>query len=582
TFVGREAEYSALYERWEQTRHGNGTGVLVLGDSGVGKTTVMERLVTAAGLEGAVSARVQCYEAERDIPYSAISTLVRGLATKPGASATPPEWLAELALTVPSVGEAFKALPIPPASEGEAARLRLTEAVIQLVMAVADENPLIIVIDDVHLADDVSIAVLHLMMRRIDRCGIMLLLAAQRNGLTSRPHSSRLLDAQEELGFRIVEIPLLSSEEVQVVLSSLAARTNAHPTGALLRALVGASAGNPMAAEMLFDDWIRHGEACLALSVKAMTEHPHDESAQDILFGQILERVAHGLSESARAVLSLAALLGDRMNDLTMYELVDLSLAQTLAGMSELTTRRIFRDGGRELEFRNELLRGHAYMAVPSPMRRALHGMIADRLISAASRGEMVSGLALAWHSYRAGRTAEAEPHLLVGAREAIEKGAPFEAELALSSALPHLRGEIELQARLILSAALQEQGRWSESLSVIASDSEWPAHLQGKERSLVLNARAMLSQDPETSAQMLDQIAERMENESESGVLLLYARAAAHLAFYLGTRAISEKIVDRLARLDLAQMPAQVRAGFNYSLATLAWSTRQLARFPN
>ena len=33
------------------------------------------------------------------------------------------------------------------------------------------------------------------------------------------------------------------------------------------------------------------------------------------------------------------------------------------------------------MEFRNELLRGYAYMHVPSPLRRALHGLIADRLI---------------------------------------------------------------------------------------------------------------------------------------------------------------------------------------------------------
>ena len=70
---------------------------------------------------------------------------------------------------------------------------------------------------------------------------------------------------------------------------------------------------------------------------------------------------------------------------------------------SELTQQRILRDGGRELEFRNEMLRGYAYLNVPSPLRKALHGLIADRLMGAEASGEAIPGLMLAWHCYRSG-----------------------------------------------------------------------------------------------------------------------------------------------------------------------------------
>ena len=94
-FIGRTAEYRQLYEAWEGVRRGVPGHALILGDSGVGKTTLVQRLTTAAGLEGAAISRVQCYDVEREIPYSTLSGLIIGLLDSPGVSATSPEALAE-------------------------------------------------------------------------------------------------------------------------------------------------------------------------------------------------------------------------------------------------------------------------------------------------------------------------------------------------------------------------------------------------------------------------------------------------------------------------------------------------------
>ena len=61
-------------------------------------------------------------------------------------------------------------------------------------------------------------------------------------------------------------------------------------------------------------------------------------------------------------------------------------------------------------------------------------------------------------------------PHLLHGARQAIRQGAPHVAERALKSAIPTLRGpELPPLLLLLLAEAMQEQGRWRESLDVLA-----------------------------------------------------------------------------------------------------------------
>jgi hypothetical protein len=167
-------------------------------------------------------------------------------------------------------------------------------------------------------------------------------------------------------------------------------------------------------------------------------------------------------------VLNLASILGSALNDLSAYSLVDLSVGQTMSGMAQLVRLHILRERGDGLEFANELIRGHAYVRVPSPLRRALHGEIAGRLLTEAAEGVGRSGLEIAWHCFRGGRTSEGIPFLLSGAQSAIRAGAPHGVELALRSAMDSLKGEYASRARVLLVQALQEQGRWSDSTKLL------------------------------------------------------------------------------------------------------------------
>ncbi len=107
-FVGRGTEFRACYDAWERVRNGEARHVLVRGESGIGKTTLLERFVTTISLEGASVARVQCYELERELPFGVIGGLVNPLLDLPGASATPPEQLAELGVLVATVGNGIR------------------------------------------------------------------------------------------------------------------------------------------------------------------------------------------------------------------------------------------------------------------------------------------------------------------------------------------------------------------------------------------------------------------------------------------------------------------------------------------
>jgi DNA-binding SARP family transcriptional activator/type II secretory pathway predicted ATPase ExeA len=464
-FIGRSEEYRVLYELWEGVKKGSPGHAFILGDSGVGKTTLVQRLTTAAGLEGAATSRVQCYDVEREIPYSTLSSLILRLLDRPGVSATAPEDLAELARIVPEVRHRFPSIPAASDSQGEAARIRLTEAFLQLLTAIAEEHPVVLVVDDLHLADDVSLAVLHLVMRRAHGQSIMVLLLARPGELPQSSQAVRLRESSVALSMRGIELAPLSEEESREMLRSLIDSDERQPSLGEQCALLRASAGYPMALELLVQDWKVSSHQSLALSVDAMTSDLAAGGPAQSAYRQILDRITRSLDSTTHNVLNLASILGHRLNDLGMYAIVDLSAGQTMRSMADLVNRRVLRDGAQGLEFVNELVRGAAYAGVSPTLRRVLHANIADRFIQQHNGGRTDLGLEIAWHCMRAGRSAQATPFLLHGAREAIVSGAPYGAERALATALPHLLEPSRTEALVLLAEALQEQSKWEESL---------------------------------------------------------------------------------------------------------------------
>jgi DNA-binding SARP family transcriptional activator/type II secretory pathway predicted ATPase ExeA len=478
-FIGRTHEYRVLYEAWERTTRREPTHALVLGESGIGKSTLIQRLLTAASLEGAVTSRVQCYELERDIPYAALGALVRGLLERPETRGTAPQALADLAQAVPAVHEHFPHLPASLPLQGESFRIRVTDAMESLLRTIAEETAVILVVDDFHLADDASAGVIHLLAHRFETERVMLALVARPSASNESPNISKLRESHRRIGFVSLEVPPMAEDEAAAMLEALTA-DGAAPGKTVRDAMLRAAGGYPMALELFVSEWMASGESSLALAVPAMREelgqHPPPEDA----YRMALDRIHEGLDAPARLVLQLAAVLGPRLNDLSLYQIVDLGLGATGQAMSGLRSLRLLRETEERLEFVNELIRGHTYLSIPKPMRTALHGEVVARLLAAEEKGRGVPGLEIAWHLIRAGRRDEATPYLLRGARESMRGGAPHEAERGLSTAMDRLQEPDRSEALLLLGEALQEQGRMQESVEFLdgVSDSARPAVL--------------------------------------------------------------------------------------------------------
>jgi len=551
-FIGRTSEHRVLYEAWEGLRNGLPAHALILGDSGIGKSTLVMRLTTAAALEGAVISRVQSYDLERDIPYSTLGSLIQGLLDQPGVSGTPPEALAEIARTVPVVRRRFPGLPESADSQGETARIRLTEAFHEMLTTIIEEHPVILVVDDLHLADDASLAVLHLVMRRSRGQSIMVLLIARPGELGNSPQAARLRESGERLGIREIEIGPLTLEESSDLLSALVPPDQPQPSVSARRALLRAAGGFPMVLELLTQDWQANGEQSLALAIDAMTADLEAGTGPTAAYRHIIGRIVRSLDQQTNSTLSLAAVLGHRLNDLTMYGLIDMSFGQTMAGLSELSSRRVLRDGSEGLEFVNELVRASVYAAVPPSLRRALHSSVVDRLLSEQEHSEAASGLEIAWHCFRAGRNKEATPYLLTGARDAIRNGAPDVAEHALASALPGLHEPEATEARFLLVEVLQEQGRWMESLERLRTIDKATIVTRAQE-ALVLTVFAMTQLGTSTAQEMYQHLPELLtltDSASDPRMRAKGARAAAYLVGTMRSVPAAEQLLRIVTRV--------------------------------
>ncbi len=469
-FLGRNVEFRDCYQAWEQARLGEPRHVLVRGESGVGKSTLVGRVATSLALEGASVARVQCYELERELPFGVIGSLVGVLLDLPGASTTAPEHLAELGRLVAKVRQRWPGLPEPSGATGESARIQFTEAVMALLAALAEEQPVVVVIDDLHLADATSLAVIHLLLRRTEALPLMVMMTLT-SGVRALPAAAtRFTEQAGAIAARLIDLaPLPEAQATELLDAMLAGAAEPGPT--VRRAILAGAGGNPMILELLVSDWRRRGDASLALALSAMTANAAQPAAAT--FQRLVEGMLGSLDREARAVADLAAILGQRLNDLAMYTLVDLPVTRTMRAMASLTGQRLLRDAGSHLEFANEVVRGHCYLAMAAPLRRMLHSMVADRLLAGSGIEEPIPGLEVAWHLVRGDRLAEAVPYLLAGGRESIRRGAPHEADLALSTGLPALTGAARRTAILLLAEALQELGRWADSLRVLEMSSE-------------------------------------------------------------------------------------------------------------
>jgi DNA-binding SARP family transcriptional activator/tetratricopeptide (TPR) repeat protein len=554
TLIGREQEFGALYDAWCEVRRREPRVVVVTGDPGLGKTTLTNTFAASCQMDGAVIARAQAYEAERDLPFAVLSELVKQLVQQRAVGGADPEALGELMRICSEVGQAYPGVPKPVDWSPEVVPLRLADAFLKTVTAAAEESPVVVVVDDLHAADNATAGILHVLARKLTASRVLMLLTARPAELRVTVAPAALASDQTIKTLRQLELEPLAPAESKILIKALAsgASRSAIPVDRILNA----SRGNPLAIELLVREWLSHGERSLLGEIDALDTEPTPTIGIPRAITDVFKRNASRIDSEARAALNLAAILGRRLSDFGFYDLAGLSAGQATEALTCLRDEGFLRDSGGDLEFRNELLRAQAYYTLPSRLRQQYHKHVAERLAALPDPTEWALQLEIAGHFARAQEVEKATQYALEGAEQALGFGAAHEVERTIRSILnfAHDR-QTAAKVRLILGQALLDQSKGLEARIVVEP--------------LTWDSQLTLHQEAQVAYQLA--LAARLSNTEGDLRASTLAELSVDLARQAGDQQLTARTVYLLIRSanDANDAPRMARAERELSLLT-------------
>ena len=188
--VGRTSEFSTIINAWETARRGTMAFVSVVAGAGLGKTRLLSDIANRLRAQRAQVVAQSALAGERQIPFSFAAAIVAELGRLPGAAGVSPETGAVLVGLDASLASIFHA---PPDFATSDPVLRRARALHELLTCVADERPLIVLLDDLHWCDEASLAVIPAMLARLTASRV-LVVATSRSGIGAVFRSERTVD----------------------------------------------------------------------------------------------------------------------------------------------------------------------------------------------------------------------------------------------------------------------------------------------------------------------------------------------------------------------------------------------------
>lgn len=435
--IGRDMEFAICKQVMDQLSEGKGGTLVITGEAGLGKSRLVEELKeygmqrdnNTAWLEG------RCFSHSRSINYWALAYALRryfSIENKNVASEVEEKIRSRLSIlskldtgrsSISGIAPVISSLLLPKLRTEKAVddldeserKLRVYNAVRDLLAMESQLRPVVLVLDDLHWADELSVELLLFLMRELSQHRV-LFICMYRPPIAGEPDTfpilklEKLHETGETSGVTGVSLSPLSSDASDAILNSLLAAGGLSQ--GMKEIILGKSAGNPLYLEeiiraIIADRAIERRDGKW-VAVKELEDIEVPSTVQDVIMARI-----DRLMEEPKAVLQYASVIGRSFErDLLSY-LVTSTLPGTglLSGDGETemldklsrtilkrtrTTRRIYshtldehlrlledmgfiareENDGDVFNFRHVLIQDVAYSTILMRRRKELHEMI--------------------------------------------------------------------------------------------------------------------------------------------------------------------------------------------------------------
>lgn len=405
-----------------------GSVLLIAGDPGAGKSRLVAEVAQVAGQAGALVLAGAATELSSRLPYA------------PFVEA----WVEYVRSSNRPAAENPFASFEPTPDRMQENTLRLFQAVETAIYRSAGDRPVVVIVEDLHWADDSSLRLFHeLHVRTATRP--MLLVGTYRE--MDVAHQGTLQSMLSHLKrHRLVtrlRLEPLSADETLAQIEALSGRSD--PGSGFAERVYALSGGNPLFTEEIVRDAIERGNPIASVTIP------------ESLAGVVQERVDR-LGEVAQKLLRTASVAGDSYRFEWIRDASELDQAEAVDALEASLRSGLLEEDGDRYRFRHALVRDAIYAGLSRERRKVLHGAIANA-IRDSEPGDDTSGRdgRLAHHYQAAGRPLDAVPHLIAAGRFAMWRTGFEEARVAFETALEILdaHGETSGARRFRLTSGL-------------------------------------------------------------------------------------------------------------------------------
>jgi class 3 adenylate cyclase len=443
TFVGRDVELSQLGDALDSALGGQGRLVLVAGEAGIGKTRVTEELADRATARGVKVVWGRCSESEGASAYWPWIQVLRA-----ATADLPPEALAAqfgqnvaaVAQLLPELAVALPSPAPPTVQEPESARLHLYQAMSDFLRRASRSTALLVVLDDLHWADQASLSLLEFVARELAGARV-LLVATYRDVEVHRHHplSDSLAELVRQPVTSRVVLRGLNQDQVR---RCIAAIGGAEPKPELVTAVYDRTEGNPFFVGELVRLLASEGR----LDRSGLLTAGVPEGVR-----QVIGRRLNRLSEPTVRILTVASVQGRDFDLDVVAHAADLGGEEVLDRLEEAINAHLVVEAGGSwgrYRFTHALVRETFYDELVALRRRRLHQRIGQALAELRA-GRLEAHLAeLAHHWDAAGDFQRALP-------AAIEAGMQAERGYAFAEAHQYYQRALDLWGRVPGAAEL-------------------------------------------------------------------------------------------------------------------------------